>query len=189
MWSRPTLYIKCLETTLLWFDTVWTKLTWLYCSKTDTNIYSPVLMELGCASRYVGKVKPKNIENPRTKRFLDEFKSTSCRLDRPTAVIIPEKKKKSTNHDYVMVWLTDHITGDCDSPKSVQNIPPRIGSGSEANRAVNFPTEPSRNIMPAPYCTTRLLPTCTQVQWFQHPSKEDITNAGLSPVTGHMITK
>ncbi len=52
-------------------------------------------MELGCASRYVGKVKPKNIENPRTKRFLDEFKSTSCRLDRPTAVIIPEKKKKN----------------------------------------------------------------------------------------------
>lgn len=48
-------------------------------------------MEFGCVSRYVGSVRPKNIENPRTKRFLDEFKSTSCRFDSPTAVIIPEK--------------------------------------------------------------------------------------------------
>lgn len=45
-------------------------------------------------------------------------------------------------------------------PNSVQNIPPRIGSGSDANSAVNFPMDPNRNIIPAPYCTTRLLPTC-----------------------------
>lgn len=51
-----------------------------------------------------------------------------------------------------------HVT--CYSPNSVQNIPPRIGSGSEAKRAVNFPTDPNTNMMAAPYCTTRLLPTC-----------------------------
>lgn len=58
--------------------------------------HSPVLIELGCASRYAGRVKPKNMENPRTKRFLDEFKSTSCRLERPTAVIIPEKHQHTS---------------------------------------------------------------------------------------------
>lgn len=55
----------------------------------------PVLIDLGCVSRYVGRVRPKNIEKPRTKRFLDEFKSTSCRLDSPTAVIIPEEQTKT----------------------------------------------------------------------------------------------
>lgn len=55
-----------------------------------THTVSPVLIDLGCASRYAGKVRPKNMEKPRTKRFLEEFKSTSCRFDRPTAVIIPE---------------------------------------------------------------------------------------------------
>lgn len=46
-------------------------------------------------SKYVGKVRPKNIENPKTKRFLEEFRSTNCRLERPTAVIIPEKHKNT----------------------------------------------------------------------------------------------
>jgi len=46
----------------------------------------------------------------------------------------------------------------------VQNIPPRTGSGKEANRAVNFPIVPNKNIMPAPYCITLLLPTCRRNQ-------------------------
>ncbi len=29
MWSRPTLYVKCLETILLWFGAILIKLTWL----------------------------------------------------------------------------------------------------------------------------------------------------------------
>lgn len=37
----------------------------------------------------MGSVRPKNIENPNTKRFREEFMSTNCRLDSPTAVIIP----------------------------------------------------------------------------------------------------
>lgn len=61
----------------------------------NTHTCSPVLMMLGCASRYVGRVRPKNMENPRTKRFLEEFRSTSCRLDRPTAVIIPEPQQNT----------------------------------------------------------------------------------------------
>lgn len=39
-------------------------------------------------------------------------------------------------------------------------MPPRMGSGSEAKRAVNLPMVPRTSMMPAPYCTTRLLPTC-----------------------------
>lgn len=54
---------------------------------------------------YVGRVRPKNIENPRTKRFLDEFKSTSCRLDRPTAVIIPEKYQ----HAWIIITSLTHL--------------------------------------------------------------------------------
>lgn len=104
-------------------------------------------------------MRPKNMENPRTKRFLEEFKSTSCRLERPTAVIIPEQgmhlhhcNRNTCKHRQT------HVT--CYSPNNVQNMPPRIGSGREAKRAVNFPTDPNTNMMAAPYCTTRLLPTC-----------------------------
>lgn len=67
-------------------------------------------MELGCVSKYVGNVRPKNIENPRTKRFLDEFKSTNCRLERPTAVIIPG------GHEHIWMSMTtpthlnEHLT-------------------------------------------------------------------------------
>lgn len=68
-----------------------------------THTCLPVLMTLGCASRYVGRVRPKNMENPRTKRFLEEFRSTSCRLDRPTAVIIPEPQQ---NTCIKMTWST-----------------------------------------------------------------------------------
>lgn len=82
-----------------------------------------------------------------------------------------------THLDYYYITNTPvltHITCDCDSPNSVQNIPPRIGSGSEANRAVNFPTDPNRNMIPAPYCTTRLLPTCTQGQQCKHETHYEL---------------
>lgn len=49
-------------------------------------------------------------------------------------------------------------------PNKVQNKPPSTGSGSEANKAVNFPMVPNSNIMIAPYCTTLLLPTCAGTQ-------------------------
>ncbi|KAG7273460.1 hypothetical protein CRUP_032708 [Coryphaenoides rupestris] len=35
-------------------------------------------------------------------------------------------------------------------PNRMQNMPPRMGSGRDANRAVNFPTEPSSTMMMAP---------------------------------------
>lgn len=73
-------------------------------------------------------------------RFLDEFKSTNCKLDIPTAVIIP------------------NIT---------MNTPPTMGSGIVANRAPNFPRMARRIIMIAPYCTTRRLPTCGNIVWIQ----------------------
>lgn len=72
------------------------------------------------------------MEKPRTKRFLEELRSTNCRLDRPTAVIMP---------------------------KRVQNKAPKTGSGRDANRALNLPTSPKNSIMAAPYWITRLLPT------------------------------
>lgn len=72
------------------------------------------------------------MEKPKTKRFLEELRSTNCRLDSPTAVIIPNR---------------------------VQNSAPRTGSGREANNALNLPTSPSSSIIAAPYWITRRLPT------------------------------
>lgn len=74
------------------------------------------------------------MEKPRTNRLRDELRSTNCRLERPTAVIMPN---------------------------SVQNSAPRTGSGNDANRALNLPTIPSSSISAAPYWITRLLPTYT----------------------------
>lgn len=65
------------------------------------------------------------------------------------------------------LW-TKHLQKQIDPtsllPNKVQNIPPRIGSGKEANRAVNFPIIPNNSIIPAPYCITLLLPTCRRNQ-------------------------
>lgn len=65
------------------------------------------------------------------------------------------------------LW-TKHLQKQIDPtsllPNKVQNIPPRTGSGKEANRAVNFPIVPNNSIMPAPYCITLLLPTCRRNQ-------------------------
>lgn len=73
-----------------------------------------------------------NKENPNTNRFLEEFKSTYCKDDNPTAV--------------VMANMT-------------QNTPPTTGSGMVTKRAPIFPNIPKIIIKRAPNCTTRLLPT------------------------------
>lgn len=63
-------------------------------------------------------------------------------------------------HYCVMQLMTKCLMKDVtSSPKRVQNMPPRMGSGKEANRAVNFPTVPRTSIIMAPYWTTLLLPT------------------------------
>lgn len=77
-----------------------------------------------------------------------------------TSNIPPSLLQHTCNHRGINVT--------CNSPNSVQNIPPRIGSGSEAKRAVNFPTDPNTNMMAAPYCTTRLLPTCMDSRKHQY---------------------
>ena len=41
------------------------------------------------ACNHFGITRPKNSEKPKTQIFLDEFMSTSCRLDTPTPAIIP----------------------------------------------------------------------------------------------------
>ena len=57
-----------------------------------------MLIALGFELIQWGRVRPVKKENPMMKRLRDEFKSTYCRLDRPTATIIPE-----THGQYCMV--------------------------------------------------------------------------------------
>jgi len=57
---------------------------------------------------------PKKIEKPKTKIFLDEFKSTDCKLESPTAVTVAN---------------------------TTENIPPIIGTGILTKTAPNFPTK------------------------------------------------
>lgn len=78
----------------------------------------------GFSLRQLGRTRPKKMEKPRTNRLRDELRSTNCRLERPTAVIMPN---------------------------NVQNSAPRTGSGNDAKRALNFPTIPSSSISAAPY--------------------------------------
>lgn len=75
---------------------------------------------------------PMKREKPRTKRFLEELRSTYCRVDRPT--------------DEMMANIT-------------QNTPPTTGSGIVTNTAPTLPSIPNANMMIAPTCTTRRLPT------------------------------
>jgi hypothetical protein len=49
------------------------------------------------------------MEKPRTKRFLEELRSTLCRLDKPTAVIIPaghrqHKQQRCGKGDYCHIF-------------------------------------------------------------------------------------
>ena len=53
------------------------------------NGFPPVSITPGLEAIHNGMAKPANVENPKTKRLRDEFRSTNCRLETPTAVIIP----------------------------------------------------------------------------------------------------
>ena len=75
---------------------------------------------------------PKNIEKPRTNKFLAEFRSIYWSVERPTAVIIPNTTK---------------------------NNPPIIGSGMVMNMAPTFPISPQTIMIIPLYCTTLTLPT------------------------------
>lgn len=101
----------------------------LYVTTTRKYIYKIKLSTFG-------RARPKKTENPSTKRFLAELRSTNWRVEKPTAVI--------------MANMT-------------QNTPPTTGSGMVTNRAHNLPSTPTTIIMTAPICTTRRLPTCRNV--------------------------
>ena len=85
----------------------------------------------GCSIHF-GKTRLKNRGKPRTTRFLVELRSTNWRLERPTAVMIPNMTQK---------------------------IPPMIGSGMVTQRAPILLTTPMQRRMPAAYWMTLLLPT------------------------------
>ena len=46
-------------------------------------------MVSGDSSRYFGRARPKKNEKPMMKRLRDELRSTNCRFEMPTAVIMP----------------------------------------------------------------------------------------------------
>ena len=73
-----------------------------------------------------------NIENPRTNKFRVEFKSTNCKLDNPTAAIVP------------------NIT---------QYTPPTMGWGIVRKMALNLQTIPIKSMKILPNWTTLRLPT------------------------------
>lgn len=52
------------------------------------------------------------MENPSTKRFREEFKSINCRLESPTAVIIPEKKTSASKFQSLTRRSLHYSTGD-----------------------------------------------------------------------------
>ena len=54
--------------------------------------------------KYLGRASPKNNEKPMMNRFLDELRSTNCRLDNPTAAIIPICAKK------ILTWMCALLT-------------------------------------------------------------------------------
>lgn len=54
----------------------------------------PVFMTDEFWATHWGRDSPKNNEKPNMKRFRDEFRSTNCKLEIPTAVIIPEENYK-----------------------------------------------------------------------------------------------
>ena len=84
------------------------------------------------AAIHLGKTSEKKMEKPRTKRFLVELRSTNCRLERPTAVMMPNMTVK---------------------------IPPMIGLGMVTMRAASLEKIPKRIMMAAAHWITLLLPT------------------------------
>ena len=93
---------------------------------TESRVTLPVSMgerPASCwAAIHLGNTREKNIEKPRTKRFLVEFKSTNWRLERPTAVMMPNMTVK---------------------------IPPMIGLGMVTMRAASLERTPKRIMMAA----------------------------------------
>ena len=85
-----------------------------------------------CACIHLGSTSEKNMEKPRTKRFLVELRSTNWRLERPTAVMMPNMTVK---------------------------IPPMIGFGMVTMRAESLDKTPKRIMMAAAHWITLLLPT------------------------------
>ena len=81
---------------------------------------------------YCGRANPNTMENPTMNKFLEEFMSAYCRLEIPTAAIIPNMTMKT---------------------------PPTIGSGMLTNNAPNLPTTPTTIMTRAPHWITRRLPT------------------------------
>ena len=79
-----------------------------------------------------GNTIPLKKANPNTNRFLELFKSTNWRLDKPTATMSPNKH---------------------------QNIPPTIGFGIKVNIAPNFPRMDKMIINNPPICMTLRLAT------------------------------
>lgn len=55
---------------------------------------SPVFIARGLSLSHSDTVRPRNNEKPRMKRFLELFMSTVCRLEIPTAVIIPVRAQR-----------------------------------------------------------------------------------------------
>ena len=71
------------------------------CMRVVTTMYEnrgskPVLIQSGLSAIYFGKANPKKNENPMMNRLRDELRSTNCRFDIPTAVIMPGNKTKRT---------------------------------------------------------------------------------------------
>ena len=65
--------------------------------KISVRIEMDLLVEIavGFCLIQCGTTKPISVEKPRTNRFLDEFRLTYWRLDKPTAVTIPENSSKN----------------------------------------------------------------------------------------------
>ena len=95
-------------------------------------VSEPVWIGSSCSSIHLGRTKEKKIEKPKTKRFLGELRSTNWRLERPTAVMIPNITEK---------------------------MPPMIGSGMVTKRAPTLLTTPMQRRRTAAYWMTLLLPT------------------------------
>ena len=70
-----------------------TTLTIIYLTLSSADMtvqnHPPVSMASGCCSSHHGKDNPRNMEEPKMKRFRDEFISTYCKLEIPTATMIP----------------------------------------------------------------------------------------------------
>jgi hypothetical protein len=80
----------------------------------------------------LGSTREKKMEKPITRRLRGELRSTNWRLERPTAVIMPNMTQK---------------------------MPPMMGVGTVRKRAPTLLTTPNRMSMSAAYWITRRLPT------------------------------